>query len=283
MAIGGGWVIEADIVSFFDRLDHGHLREYLDRRVRDGVIRRMTGKWLNAGVMEAGQLYHPETGSPQGGVVSPLLANIYLHEVLDTWFEREVKPRLQGRAQLIRYADDFVLILEHRSDAERVMEVLPKRFGKYGEEPPRAGDSQRSSMVQGELPPPNTRTTANPHAEATRALQLLRHHRQHPRAQRGLSGCTANLAILVEPSRWQATHDVAPLLGHPGSTSAGHPADRAQRSRCESIDLRSRMREIRTSGSVGAPPSNRRGYPSRAERADFGCGRCRRSGARDRT
>jgi RNA-directed DNA polymerase len=132
MAMGGGWVIEADIVSFFDRLDHGHLREFLDKRVRDGVIRRVIGKWLNAGVMEAGQLYHPDTGSPQGGVVSPMLANIYLHEVLDTWFEREVKPRLQGRAQLIRYADDFVIILEHRSDAERVMEVLPKRFGKYG-------------------------------------------------------------------------------------------------------------------------------------------------------
>jgi len=131
-AMKGGWVIEADIVSFFDCLDHGHLREFLDKRVRDGVIRRMIGKWLNAGVLEAGQTFYPETGSPQGGVVSPMLANIYLHEVLDTWFEREAKPRLRGRAQLIRYADDFVIILEHQVDAERVMEVLPKRFGKYG-------------------------------------------------------------------------------------------------------------------------------------------------------
>jgi len=132
MALKGGWVIEADIVSFFDCLDHGHLREFLDKRVRDGVIRRVIGKWLKAGVMENGQLFHPGTGSPQGGVVSPMLANVYLHEVLDTWFESEVKPRLRGRAHLIRYADDFVIVLEHQSDTERVMEVLPKRFGRYG-------------------------------------------------------------------------------------------------------------------------------------------------------
>ena len=132
MAMKGGWVIEADIVSFFDCLDHGHLREFLDKRVRDGVIRRVIGKWLKAGVLENGQLFHPERGSPQGGVVSPMLANVYLHEVLDTWFEGEVKPRLRGRAQLIRYADDFVIILESERDTARVMEVLPKRFGKYG-------------------------------------------------------------------------------------------------------------------------------------------------------
>ena len=132
MAMDGGWVIEADIESFFDCLDHGHLREFLDKRVRDGVIRRVIGKWLNAGVLEAGQLSHPESGSPQGGVISPMLANIYLHEVLDTWFERDVKPRLQRRSELIRYADDFVIVFESQSDAERVMAVLPKRFGKYG-------------------------------------------------------------------------------------------------------------------------------------------------------
>ncbi len=132
MAMRGGWVIEADIKSFFDRLDHGHLRAFLDKRVRDGVVRRVIGKWLKAGVLENGQVFHPETGSPQGGVISPVLANIYLHEVLDTWFERDVKARLQGCAQLIRYADDFVIILERQDDAQRVMEVLPKRFGKYG-------------------------------------------------------------------------------------------------------------------------------------------------------
>jgi RNA-directed DNA polymerase len=75
---------------------------------------------------------HPESGSPQGGVISPALANVYLHEVLDTWFEQAVKPRLKGRASLIRYADDAVLVFETEGDARRVLDVLPKRFGKYG-------------------------------------------------------------------------------------------------------------------------------------------------------
>lgn len=132
MNVRGGWVIEADIESFFDRLDHKHLREFLDKRVRDGVIRRVIDKWLSAGVLEHGELSYPDEGSPQGGVVSPMLANIYLHEVLDVWFEREVKPRLGGSAQLIRYADDFVIVFERERDAVRVMDVLPKRFGKYG-------------------------------------------------------------------------------------------------------------------------------------------------------
>jgi RNA-directed DNA polymerase len=96
------------------------------------VLLRLIGKWLNAGVLEAGNLTFPDTGTPQGGVVSPLLANVYLHYVLDVWFEREVKPRLKGRAFLIRYADDFVMVFTHEEDARRVLEVLPKRFGKYG-------------------------------------------------------------------------------------------------------------------------------------------------------
>lgn len=132
MSFNGGWVIEADIESFFDRLDHGYLREFLDKRVRDGVIRRVIGKWLSAGVMENGQLSYPETGSPQGGVVSPILSNIYLHEVLDLWFVQEVRPRMRGRAELVRYADDFVILFELGADAERVMKYLPKRLGKYG-------------------------------------------------------------------------------------------------------------------------------------------------------
>jgi group II intron reverse transcriptase/maturase len=132
MNMGGGWVLEVDIKGFFDSLDHKHLRDFLDQRVRDGVIRRAIGKWLNAGVLEEGSLRYPETGSPQGGVISPLLANIYLHEVLDKWFERDVKPRLRGRAFIIRYADDFVIVFPLEEDARRVLEVLPKRFGKYG-------------------------------------------------------------------------------------------------------------------------------------------------------
>jgi RNA-directed DNA polymerase len=132
MASNGGWVLEVDIRKFFDTLDHAHLRKFLQLRVRDGVLTRLIGKWLNAGVMESGNVSYPDAGSPQGGVISPLLANVYLHYVLDTWFRQEVQPRLRGSAHLIRYADDFVILFTHEEDARRVMEVLPKRFGKYG-------------------------------------------------------------------------------------------------------------------------------------------------------
>jgi group II intron reverse transcriptase/maturase len=128
----GGWVVEVDIQSFFDELDHAQLRKFLDRRVRDGVIRRVLHKWLNAGVMEAGEIHHPEAGTPQGGVISPLLANIYLHEVLDVWFEWKIKPQLRGRSCLIRYADDCVLVFEREAEARRVWASLPGRFGLYG-------------------------------------------------------------------------------------------------------------------------------------------------------
>jgi group II intron reverse transcriptase/maturase len=128
----GGWVVEVDIRRFFDTVVHGHLRRFLQQRVRDGVLRRLIDKWLKAGVLEGGELHYPEDGTPQGGVISPLAANVYLHEVLDRWFEEEIKPRLRGSAFLIRYADDAVLGFAHRADAERVMAVLPKRFARYG-------------------------------------------------------------------------------------------------------------------------------------------------------
>jgi len=130
--MAGGWVLEVDIKKFFDTLDHEHLRSIIGQRVRDGAILRLIGKWLNAGVMEGSTLFHPEAGTPQGGVISPLLANIYLHEVLDEWFVRDVQPRLKGRSMLVRYADDFVFVFARKDDAERVLDVLPKRFGKYG-------------------------------------------------------------------------------------------------------------------------------------------------------
>ena len=132
MAMGGGWIVDVDIRKFFDTIDHGHLRDFLQRRIRDGVLLRLIGKWLNAGVLEDGCLTHPEKGSPQGGVVSPILSNVFLHYVLDDWFEREVQPRLKGRSFLIRYADDFVMGFSCEEDARRVMDVLPKRFEKYG-------------------------------------------------------------------------------------------------------------------------------------------------------
>jgi RNA-directed DNA polymerase len=128
---GGGHVVEMDIQGFFDHLDKRRLREFLQQRIGDGVILRLINKWLKAGVMEAGSVHYPEHGSPQGGVISPLIANVYLHHVLDQWFEREVKPRLMGGACLIRFADDAVLLTRNARDAERVMGVLPKRFGRY--------------------------------------------------------------------------------------------------------------------------------------------------------
>lgn len=131
-SMNGGWVVEVDIRKFFDTVDHRHLLEFVRRRVRDGVLLRLIGKWLNAGVMEGGAVSYPVRGTPQGGVISPLLANVYLHDVLDTWWEKDVRPRLRGRADLVRYADDFVLLFEFEGDARRVLDVLPKRFGKYG-------------------------------------------------------------------------------------------------------------------------------------------------------
>lgn len=132
MGMGGGWILEVDIRKFFDELDHAHLRAFLQHRVRDGVLVRLIGKWLNAGVLEEGCLSYPESGSPQGGVISPLLSNVFLHYVLDDWFVREVQPRLKGRSFLIRYADDLVIGFSDEQDARRVMAVLPRRFGKYG-------------------------------------------------------------------------------------------------------------------------------------------------------
>jgi RNA-directed DNA polymerase len=132
MDLGGCWLVEVDIRKFFDTLDHGHLRQLLRQRVRDGVLLRLIDKWLKAGVLEDGELTYPEAGTPQGGVISPLLANIYLHYVLDVWFAEVVQPRLKGRAFLVRYADDFVMGFACEEDARRVLDVLPKRFGKYG-------------------------------------------------------------------------------------------------------------------------------------------------------
>ena len=128
----GCWVLEVDIRKFFDNLEHQHLRQFLQLRVRDGVLLRLIDKWLKAGVMEDGNVSHPDSGTPQGGVVSPLISNVFLHYVLDLWFERDVKPRMRRPAFLIRYADDFVIGLRDERDAQRVMDVIPKRFGKYG-------------------------------------------------------------------------------------------------------------------------------------------------------
>jgi group II intron reverse transcriptase/maturase len=127
-----GWIIDLDIRKFFDTMEHQHVRGFLRQRVQDGVITRLIGKWLKAGVLDGDSISYNDEGSPQGGVISPLLSNIYLHEVLDKWFAREIMPLLNSRAMIVRFADDCVLGFENLHDAERVFKVLPKRFAKFG-------------------------------------------------------------------------------------------------------------------------------------------------------
>lgn len=126
------WIVDADISGYFDSINHRKLMEILRKRVNDGTILRLIGKWLNAGIEEDGIVTLSTEGTPQGGVISPILSNIYLHYVLDEWFEKEVCCRMKGKCHIIRFADDFVIGFEYRSDAERVFEVLPKRFAKFG-------------------------------------------------------------------------------------------------------------------------------------------------------
>ena len=126
------WVIDADVSKYFDTIPFSHLRSFLDLRIKDGVVRRMIDKWLNAGVLEEGTVHKPVAGTPQGGVVSPLISSIFLHHVLDLWFENVVKPRIHGECRLVRFADDFVLSFEDRLSGKRVLDVLGKRLGRYG-------------------------------------------------------------------------------------------------------------------------------------------------------
>src|SRR5437762_11905751 len=126
------WILEIDITAYFDSIVRKQLMEMIEKRVRDRSVLRLIRKWIQVGVIEEGRLLVSETGTGQGQTISPLLANVYLHHVLDEWFEHEVKPRLRGAAHEIRFADDAVLCFQYKEDAEKVMEVLPKRFAKYG-------------------------------------------------------------------------------------------------------------------------------------------------------
>src|SRR5262250_387922 len=127
-----GWVLEIDIRSYFDKIVRAKLVEMVEQRVTDGSVLGLIWKWIKVGVIEDGKLLVSETGTGQGQPISPLLANIYLHDVLDEWFQQVVKPRLKGEAYEIRYADDFILCFQFREDAEKVVEVLHQRFAKYG-------------------------------------------------------------------------------------------------------------------------------------------------------
>lgn len=129
---GKRYIIDADMKNYFGTIDHQWLRTFLDRRIKDGVIRKMIDKWLKAGIFENGQVVYPKEGTPQGGVISPLLSNIYLHYVLEEWFKGQIQPLLKGSSFIIRFADDFLMGFTYEEDAVRVMSVLPKRLAKYG-------------------------------------------------------------------------------------------------------------------------------------------------------
>lgn len=126
------WILEVDLRKFFDTVDHRQVRELIGRRVQDGVISRLIAKWLKAGVWEGGNVCYPEEGTPQGGVISPLISNVYLHEVLDKWFVEAVQPACKGGSFMVRYADDFVMGFERREDALKVQRVLAKRCARFG-------------------------------------------------------------------------------------------------------------------------------------------------------
>jgi group II intron reverse transcriptase/maturase len=127
------FVVEADIKGFFDNINHEWMMRMLEERIEDGALLRLIRKWLKAGVLDTdGQVLHPATGTPQGGIISPMLANVYLHYALDLWFHKVVKPRCRGEACLIRYADDYVCAFQYQADAERFYQELGQRLGKFG-------------------------------------------------------------------------------------------------------------------------------------------------------
>ena len=126
------YVLECDIKGFFDNVDHKWLMKFLENDIQDKNFLRYINRFLISGYMEEMKYYETDKGTPQGGLISPILANVYLHYVLDTWFEYEIKPRLNGEAYLVRYADDFIIMFQYENDARRVYEVLPKRFSKFG-------------------------------------------------------------------------------------------------------------------------------------------------------
>lgn len=220
-----GWIIEVDIQGFFDTLDHARLRELLKLRVRDGVLLRLISKWLHAGVLEENRLTYPQAGTPQGGVISPLLSNIYLHYVLDLWIEQMVKPWAKGRVFLVRYADDFVIGFSNKQEAHKVLDVLPKRFAKYG----LTLHPTKTRLVNFRRPP----RQSPPKGKRPESFEFLGFTHYWARSRRGrwtvkrktapkrLSRATRSLAKWCrknrhQPVRWQHQQLIRKLRGHYG-------------------------------------------------------------------
>lgn len=153
------YVIDCDISAFFDNLQHDQLLAIVRQRVNDGRVLELIEAWLKAGIMDGRDMVFPEKGSPQGSVISPLLANVYLHEVLDTWFAEVVTAHCHGKVVMYRYADDFVIGCEREDDARRIMHVIPKRFAKYGLQI----NAEKTRMISFHRPPRGyTRATHGP-------------------------------------------------------------------------------------------------------------------------
>jgi group II intron reverse transcriptase/maturase len=154
---GINYVIDCDISAFFDNLQHEELLTILRKRVKDGRVLELIEAWLKAGILDGKEMVFPEKGSPQGSVISPLLANVYLHEVLDTWFTEVVTAHCRGKVVMYRYADDFVIGCELESDAQRIMKAIPQRFAKYGLEI----NEDKTRMISFRRPPKGYSRQAN--------------------------------------------------------------------------------------------------------------------------
>lgn len=220
---GQYWVLDVDIRKYFDSIPHHHLRAFLDQRVTDGVIRRMIDKWLKAGVLEEGLLQRADEGTPQGGVISPMLSNIFLHYVLDEWFENQVKPRMAGSCTLVRYADDFVMTFKNHRDAKRVLEVLGKRLERHGLtlhpdktrfidfRPEREGGAQPDCKE----PPFDFLGFTHTWGKSQKGKNVVRQTTAKSRLARSLVNindwCRTNRHRLV---RWQHQRLTAKLIGH---------------------------------------------------------------------
>lgn len=125
------YVLEADIKGFFDNVDHSWLMKFLEHDIQDKNFLRYIKRFLIAGIMEGTERKDSDQGTPQGGLISPALANVYLHYVLDLWMERAIKPRLRGEVYYVRYADDFLILFQYKNEARKVMDVLKRRLSKF--------------------------------------------------------------------------------------------------------------------------------------------------------